>query len=744
MFPIKETDDIVFEDYENEISDALPDITRARASLHRGAAYLQEDDYPPGGASEGQDRASDIVMEGPEEETPAEEVMGADDESFIFGSYALGCDVLGAVGTVARSAGSVQPVNPARVVSTLQRAGASPSAVKAVLSAANKMTRAKVAVPQRAGIVKAKTPGGRTITSLHINNEKGPNRWDPKVAIKNAKDAANRAINVGKKLKAASAKLAKEVATKVHGAVSATRVPVRRGPKVKVTAAQLARLADRAIKAGQTLQKSTSQFQKGVQANDARIKAGVARARTMTKMRGLDGDDEALADLYGEHLDQLTTEIMAGAVNLLMDEMVEEVFGESGAPLSDAGAGADAGADAGGADPYAAAAADSTYGLGAPPTQAPPLQEGIDYVRDPGPAQDINAYSSDPSVPGVPLPMGAIIYDGTQPFPWQGVGSFTRFYGQLPDGKKPDGGPYSGYQWGGGNPSIMDGWYLWWASAYNDGVAIDLRYKKEGEGEHKILGTGRARSDDSLKHGWGPLIGKPEGWTRGLRYDAGGNQWFWYYDQAPAWAKAAGEQQRLNQAILEYKAALTAAQTEAAAKALADQAEQKEYEQQLKQQAKDDAEYQRQLERERQAAEQQAAIQALEQERYDQAMAAQQERDLAADEVTSQRQEESALRLLQAQEEAEMRRLDKLAELAAVGVPVDVADVEPVPPIEKYSAFDEEVVDLPPSVENTVDELALAEDEVIGSLPTPGMLRGSDRIRYRRDVRRGDRESDLF
>lgn len=727
MFPIEETDDILLESYEDEISDALPDITRARASVHRGAAYLQEDDYPPGGASAGQDRAFDIVTEG-----SAEEVMeAADDSMFIFGSYGLGCDVLGAW-PVARSAGSVAPVNTSRVVRTLESAGAAPTAVKAVNAAASKMTKAKVAVPQRAGIVKTKTPGGRTITSLRLNNANG--RWDPNVAIKNAKDAAARAINVGKKLKAASAKLAKQTETKLHGAG-----PIGRPPKVKVTPAQLARLADRAIKAGQTLQKHTAQFQKGVQSNEARIRAGVSRVRTMTKMRGID-DDEALADLYGEHLDQLTKEIMAGAADLLMEEMVEEVFGqtghggqidETGAPLNQ-NASADSSAT-GGASPYDPA--DPTYGLGPPPTKAPPLQEGVDYVRDPGPQQDINVYSSDPSVPGVPLPMGAIIYDGTQPFPWQGVGSYTRFYGKLPDGKQPDGGPYSGYQWGGGNPSIMDGWYLWWASAYHDDVAIDLRYKKEGEGEHKILGTGRARSDDSVKHGWGPLIGKPEGWTRGLRYDAGGNQWFWYYDQAPAWAKAAGEQLRLNQAILEYKAALTAAQAEAAAKALADQAEQKEYERQLKQQAKEDAEYQRQLERERQAAEQQAAIQALEQERYDRAMAAQQERDLAANEVYMQRQEESALRLLQAQEEAEMRRLERIAELAAAGVPVTDAE---------YSVFDEEIVDLPPSVAETVDEVALAEDEVLGSIPTPGTLRGSDRIRYRRDVRRGDRDPIRF
>lgn len=768
MFPIEETDDILLEDYEDEISDSLPDITRARASVHRGAAYLQEDDYPPGGASEGQERAFDIVTEGHDEEPPTEEVMGAaDDEAYIFGSYGLGCDVLGATGTVTRRAGSVAPVSTSRVSSALQQAGAGSSAARKLSAVANKMTTAKVAVPQRAGIVLKKTPGGRKITSLKLNNAaRGANRWDPKVAIKNAKDAAKRAINVGNKLKSAARTLAKKSATKVHGAVAArpgARPPVRKGPRVRVTPAQLTRLADKAIKAGKALQKQTSQFEKIASSNASRIKAGVARARMLTKMRGED-DDALLHELYADHVTQLSEEILTGAADIAMDEAVEEILGqvvpgytgpvdESGSPLPTGGVDpTDPYADpaaAGGVDPYAPP--DPTYGLGPPPTEAPPLQEGVDYVRDPGPSTDRAVYSSDPSYPGTPLPVGAIIYDGSQPFPWQGVGSFTRFYGGAPE---ENGGGNSGYQWGGGNPTIMDGWYLWWGSAYHDNVQIDLRYKKEGEGDHKIIGTGRERSEDSVRRGWGPLIGNPKSttsasgkpWTWGLRYDAGGNQWFWYYDQAPDWAKRPIEMQRLNQAVLEYKAALTAAQAEAAAQALADQAEQKEYEQQLKQQAREDAEYQRQMERETAYAEQQAALQALEQERYDQAMAAQQERDLAADERRAQFEEDSALRLLQAQEEAEMRRLDHLAELAAAGVPVDAsAEAEPADDsaVEEYSAFDEEVVDLPSALEETVDEVALAEDEVLGSL-TPGTLRGSDRIRYYRDVRRGNRESDLF
>lgn len=725
MFPVEEIDDdVLVERYEDEITDELADPERMQGSAHRGAAYLQQDDYPPGGASAGQERAFDIVPE--KEVGDVDEDAGATEE--VLGTYAYGCDVLGAIGAVGRSAGSVRPVDASRITSVLQQTGASQKTTRTVASAAKQMTSAKAGVQQRAGIVKSKTPGGRTVTALKINPNKGTkNRWDPKVAIRNAQDAANRAITVGKKLKSAAAKLAKaKPATTVHGAVakSAMKLPAQKRPKVKVSPAQLSRLADKAVKAGEALKKNITQFKKTVDANVSRVKAGVARTRLQTKMRGLD-DDVALVELFGAHLEQLEEDIMIGAAEILMDEYVDEVLGavpgytgavdESGVPTDP-----NAPADPYGTDPNAPTPydpSDPTYGLGPPPTVAPPMQEGVDYVRDPGYATDVNAYSSDPSVPGVPLPIGAVIYDGSQPFPWQGVGSFTRFYGKLPGGNPPDGGEYSGYQWGGGNPDIMDGWYLWWGSAYHDNVQIDLRYKKEGEGEHKILGTGRARSDDSLKHSWGPLIGNPKGqanWTRGLRYDAGGNQWFWYYDQAPQWAKAAGDAQRLNQAVLEYKAALTAAQAEAAAQALADQAEQKEYEQQLKQQAKDDAEYQRQLERERQAAEQQAAIQALEQERYDQAMAAQQERDFAADE----RESEMALKLLQAQEEAEMSRLNQHEQAEDAMVDAAEAAAEGMPVTDE--------LDLPPSVANTVEEVALAEDEVLGSL-----LRGSNRLRFR-------------
>lgn len=736
MFPVEETEDILLEDYEGEIGDSLPDITRARASLHRGAAYLQEDDYPPGGASAGQERAFDIVSEG-ETAASTEEVMGAiEDETYIFGSYSLGCDVLGAAGTGARRAGSVAPVSTARVSSTLRQVGVGTNAMRQLNATADKMTRAKLNVPQRAGIVLKKTPGGRKITSLQLNTKR-TNRWDPKAAIQNAKDAAKRAINAGSKLKSVASALAKKQVTKVRGVASmqSVRAMPHKGPRVRVTPAQLARLADRAIKAGKALQKQTSNFEKLAHGDASRIKAGVARTRLLTKMRGED-DDELMHALFADHATQLSEEILTGAVDIATDEAVEELFGgaaDGKAPSFDITNSTD-GTE--GADPYTPS--DPTYGLGAPPTAPPPLEEGVDYVRDPGPENDRTVYSSDPAYPGTPLPIGAIIYDGSQPFPWQGVGSFTRFHGGAPE---HSGGGNSGYQWGGGDPSIMDGWYMYWASA--GGPFTQLRYKREGEGDHKILGTGKERSEDSVKRGWGPLIGNPKSttsaagkpWTYGLRYDAGGNQWFWYYDQAPDWAKRPGEILRLNQAVLEYKAALTAAQAEAAAQALADQAEQKEYEQQLKKQAQEDAEYQRKLERETAAAEQQAALQALEQERYDQAMAAQQERELSADERRAQFETDSALRLLQAQEEAEMRRLDRLAELAAAESPGEVSEAE-VPAVEEYSAFDEEIADFPSALEKTVDEVALAEDELLGA-PTPGVLRGSARIHYRRGLRRG-------
>lgn len=76
-----EAEDIFFSQHQIQITDDPPDPIRRRGSVHRGAGYLQAIDYPPWGASAGQEGG----MIRPEERI---EVFGGD-------SYVCGLDVLG-------------------------------------------------------------------------------------------------------------------------------------------------------------------------------------------------------------------------------------------------------------------------------------------------------------------------------------------------------------------------------------------------------------------------------------------------------------------------------------------------------------------------------------------------------------------------------------------------------------------------------------------------------------------------
>lgn len=251
------------------------------------------------------------------------------------------------------------------------------------------------------------------------------------------------------------------------------------------------------------------------------------------------------------------------------------------------------------------------YGLGPPPTVAPPLQAGVDF--DPYPGDDtafVNPYSSSatPSIPGaIPTPVGLVYYDGSRPMPWQGVGSLTRFHYNL--GDQTDGHYDSGYQWGGGDPSIMDGWYWWW-----HGATHGTEYKHDEPGGATNGESILDRTNNSIQRNWGPLVGNPGGstpWTSGLLLDVDGTgvsaasgsdqsassglgAWFWYRDKAPAWATAADDMARLNQAVLDYKAAYAAAAAAAAQQAAQDKLDQQQAAAMAKQQALEDAQAQHQ------------------------------------------------------------------------------------------------------------------------------------------------------
>jgi len=251
------------------------------------------------------------------------------------------------------------------------------------------------------------------------------------------------------------------------------------------------------------------------------------------------------------------------------------------------------------------------YGVGSPPALSGSTitesdgstwpQQGVDYIADPysDPSQDQQTYSADENN----IPMGAVYYDPNVmgPLPWQGVGSFHRFYPQADNG---DGKGNSGFQWGGGDPGIMDGWYWWF-----HGATSGTEYKHENAGNNVNLPSGApyggaqdlmTRQKASIALGWGPLIGNPGlPQTKGLRLDASTGNFFWYWNDAPLQAQMAGTnglQAKLNKDLLDYNTALAAGKGNYAQAVAQDQLNAKTSAQMQAQQAQEDAQAQHQIE----------------------------------------------------------------------------------------------------------------------------------------------------
>jgi hypothetical protein len=306
----------------------------------------------------------------------------------------------------------------------------------------------------------------------------------------------------------------------------------------------------------------------------------------------------------------------------------------------------------GSTDSYASEGPPS-YGMGPAPTKAPDLVEGTDYVKDPyfvAANNETTPFSSvkevDVGVPTQPVPLGAVYFENQKPLPWQGVGSRTRFTRDAPadvtarenfavasGGLARNGGwGASGFQLGGGNQSIMDGWYLYWEG--NQASAPDLRYKRDGQGGG--IGGNYSQSmaervKRSMAFGWGPLVGNPGGdWTKNLHYDVGADKWFWYRNNAPDWATTADNAERLEKALLDWKTEWTRRKTEYDTQQVNDRLEAQEQERLAKEQAKYDADMERQRERDDAEAARQATLAEQQQGQFEQQYA-QQEAQLELD-----------------------------------------------------------------------------------------------------------------
>lgn len=252
-------------------------------------------------------------------------------------------------------------------------------------------------------------------------------------------------------------------------------------------------------------------------------------------------------------------------------------------------------------------------GLTAPPT----IQDAIAIMtdeaeRDPFPNGDDQTFWDCPTDDS--LPVGAIVFNGSRPMTQDaqargGVGNYSFYFGQLP-GVVPKGGPGSGYS------LHNDGWWL---------LLTGQQPSRDYSGGRNYDKTGAADSAmdfESQKNGWGPLIGNPYDWEKGLRFSPSGPsgpRWFWYFDQAPDWAKHAVVQQRLNDLMVQYQAAVTAGQADYVNAQIQDQLDQKAAADESRKSAAQDAE----LARQQQVFDQQQAQDTARQEAQAQALALQ-------------------------------------------------------------------------------------------------------------------------
>jgi len=596
----------------------------------------------------------------------------------------------------------------------------------------------------RAGFVKRQTASGNTVLSLSTGKSK---KGDHKSTYRNAVDVGTRAVSISSKLKnAIKSGGLKPAATKVKGydedevlgaapkraSFSATK-PAPKGKAVrKLTHAQIKKIAENTEKAGKDLLAYAKKYGDQVKAHDAKLAtASAATAKKMYKVKMTAraaavpaaaakpgaaavtakpsvtrtiatrvkgdahilgyGDEDMLGNdnIYGDdvlgEVDILGDTSILGEIDILgLEHTVEllgthfDILGEELAIMGDETAPVDAGVDPNAA-PAVDPLADAVAAIGPAPTAAPPLTAGVDYMPDPYPGYsgaDPNEYR------GAELPLGALVFDNSVDLGRAGVGSANKFLSNGPANRRW--GQDSGFNFDG------DGWQTYDASNYKG-----FQWSHPNDGEMADL------SAASMANGWGPLIGKPDSDMQGARWHVPTKQWFWFYDTAPApmvaKLRAPGDLLRFNQAIAEYKTALTAFKTDQAAQAAADQLEAEQAAELAKQQAAEDAATARRQEKEtseaahqaelqtkadEQAQATQSAIQAAQAAAYaaqtgtdTEAYKGQAQADVEAQSAYAQTQAEIDEKKLQAEEERTIRMAEKEAEFLAAhpeaGVPMD-------------------------------------------------------------------------
>lgn len=481
-------------------------------------------------------------------------------------------------------------------------------------------------IPRAAFVMKTAPATGRKFTSLQLNRSA---KHDPKKTLAAARAVAKRAQQVGTKALAAIKKM--PAATKTTKVIGAAGHPVK-----KLGPAALKAETQKLLDAGKKLTGTADKYDKALTAAVAKARAGAAKAQQVTKIHGDEGYTVGTGR-FGTHMPQFGTHAPDFGTRVVGDDFDEayweEIVGDDGdfdAEMLEAAAMTEIVGLAGDvpdpnnpgyytpsgtpipvqpgdvADPLnpgymvPSGAMDPSYGSGAygatgvpgPPDYgagpAPTLASvapvaGLDFSPDPYPNGDDPTFWDCPT--DADLPLGAIVFDGSQQPPFQGLGNFTVFQGMLPGSGPPKGGPNSGYSYHGD-----DGWWL-----LLQGTQPSFNYSGGKNYDH-VANPDAAMVAESKKNNWGPLMGNPQGgWTHGLRFSPSGpsgSRWFWFFDTAMAvapWAVQAILQARLNEAIVAYQAAVTAGQTDFVNQQIQDQLDAKTASDQSRAQAAQDA-----------------------------------------------------------------------------------------------------------------------------------------------------------
>ncbi len=472
---------------------------------------------------------------------------------------------------------------------------------------------------QNSGFKILATPKGRKFTSLQINHRKATT---PAQALRTTRMVAQRAQQIGTtaltKLASAEKTLGKKAAILGAAAIK---------PRTIASIAALKQQAAALVAEGKKLSSTADKYEKVINGDKAKAKAGSLHARQVTHMIHGWGDyevgsfqpgDGGFIDIVGATWDEIMGfdwEEINGADEEMLFETIE-ILGQYGPdPTGGYGAPNPYGGmplPPGGIDPATGLPIDSggvsslasqlpgppDYGAGQPPslaggvitsggggagvdpTTGMPMTDGTmvtwpvageDYTPDPYPNGDDPQFYNFATDGG--LPLGAVIYDGSQQPPHMGLGNWTTYFGMLQGSNAPKGGPGSGYS--------LHGDGKWWLLL--QGTQPSFNYSG-GRNYDTVGNPNSAMSAESATNNWGPLIGEPaQGstvnpeatggtWTHGLRFsptspaeNGGGPIWFWYYDTAARvapWAVAAIQQAQLNQMATQYKAAVVAGQTD--------------------------------------------------------------------------------------------------------------------------------------------------------------------------------------